>query len=263
MWRIIIVALAIILPLQGVAYGQGFLESILGGGWVDWGSEHGNPMLQQYNSPQFYGSGQYNSLDGPYSGYQGYQGYQGYEAQPVPQPGAYPQQPYPYAPGQYGQPGPPPNWQQYQQPPVQQPPPVSYSAPPQNVPPQPLQPGPQGAPLRPGQYSPGQPPINEPDELPPGATSITTITPEGTTYQYYPPAGQPPPQPQVTPPPARPVKPRAPAPARPQARVRPAAPSQQQAPAEQAPGTGIVAPAPMDIPPGQDPRLGWSRGKKR
>lgn len=267
MIRIAIIVCAVILAVQGPAFGQGILDSIFGqGGLGLWGT---SDPSQQFNSQQYYGNPQEAQQQMYQQGYPGQQpgapagyppGYapQGYSNQP--QQGYYPSQP-----GMYS------DWQNYQVPPQAPapggPPPVSYAAPPgqlapapqyQAGPSAPAQGRPGAAPLRPGQYSPGQLPAGDVEALPSGAVRVTTTTPEGTTVQYYPPTGEPMEgQPGVRPP------------------VRPARPSGATKPRrlkanEQTAGTtaptgdsSVAMPRPVEIPQGQDPRSGWSPAMNR
>jgi hypothetical protein len=105
-----------------------------------------------------------------------------------------------------------------------------------------------------GHYAPAARQVNA-DELPAGAVQVTTTTPEGTQVQYYPPPGMAPEQiPAMQPQPRR-QKPRSAATraraAKPQMREHTAAGNE----AEVAPS--IPMPRPVEIPQGQDPRLGW------
>lgn len=260
MLRVWLVALVLAVALQGIAYGQGFLDSILGpGGLGVWGSPQGQvPVGNQFNSPQFYGGSQ--DPNAMYYQQPGLQGQPpsmtysqpaapGYQQPPAPQQYGYPNQGYVSQPGVYGE------WQNYQTPPTG-PPPVRYSAPPPQTPAGAPAPAASAQPpLRPGQYSPNQGPPAEDDvdRLPPGALRITTTTPEGTIVQYYPPAGAAPPEQTVSAPRRQP-------PARRAAPTRKRAPQTQAAesPAPAASVTGQVAmPKPVEIPSGRDPRSGW------
>ncbi|MEJ2715991.1 MAG: hypothetical protein P8182_02460 [Deltaproteobacteria bacterium] len=262
MLRVLMVALALTVALQGMAYGQGFVDSILGpGGLGFWGTPQGQqPIANQFNSPQFYQGSQ-----GPNGQYFQQPGVQvqpptvtysqpaapGY-AQPgvAPQPYGYPNQGYVSQPGVYGQ------WQNYQAAPTGAPPPVRYSAQqPQAPPGTPAPAASMQSPLRPGQYSPRQgPPMEDDvDRLPPGALRITTTTPEGTTVQYYPPAGQAVPRERTV----REQPRRRPARSAARSRKR-EAPQTQAVESSSASETGQVAmPKPVQIPSGRDPRSGW------
>ncbi len=286
MIRTLALTLALVVALQGIVYGQGLIESIFGQGGFGGATQSQQPMVQQFNDPALYSGGNDpNSPYNPQAGQPGAYGPPGYG-----QPGAAPQQyqqDYPQGGGVYS------DWHRYPpatvggQPPAnyQSQPPVTYSAPPQQPAPSPPQrravraprapsapaagaaatpPGqaygtaPQ-PPLRAGQYSPQQPPpaaLNggDPERLPPGATQITTTTPEGTTVQYFPPppdALQPMPAVQAPP---RQVRPRQAGAA---ARQKASAPQSQPQTADQ--GTaGIAMPKPVEIPAGRDPRSGWT-----
>jgi hypothetical protein len=272
MIRIWIVAILLIVACQGFAYGQGLFESIFGGGQQSAG--------EQFSSPQYYGGTQDPSQ--PFAQPPAGAGQQPMQYQ-QPMGESYPQQQY-YPPG-YGQPGVYSDWHTYV-PGAQAPqPPVSYSAPPpvrQEVGPAPAprrlaappagsvgQPPARGAappaaqtgqpPLRPGQYSPGQRP-GDADQLPAGAVQITTTTPDGTTVQYYPPAGEAlPPQGGVRPQP-RQARPKQAAAASTKKRG-PTAPTAPEGAVSGSEGeaTGIPMPKPVQIPAGRDPRSGWSR----
>lgn len=262
MLRVWMVALVLTVVLQGMAYGQGFVDSILGpGGLGFWGSPQGQqPIVNQFNSPQFYqGSVGPNAQSFQQPGLTGQPPSVTY-SQPTapgyPQPGAapqpygYPNQGYVSQPGVYGQ------WQNYGPTPPGAPPPVRYSAPPPQSPagmPAPVASG--QPPLRPGQYSPRQGPPSEDDvdRLPPGALRITTTTPEGTTVQYYPPSGAAMPPQQTFGAQPRPRPARSPA----QTRKR-ESPETQAAESSNAAATGQIAmPKPVQIPSRRDPRSGW------
>jgi hypothetical protein len=104
--------------------------------------------------------------------------------------------------------------------------------------------------LRPGQYSPHTQPQAFDENLPSGAVRITTQTPDGTTVQYYPPAGE-----EIAPMP----KPRRDQGPNKPARVKKPAQEQGPAPAANQNTSGSIAmPRPMEIPQGQDPRSGWN-----
>lgn len=264
MLRVWMVALVLTVALQGMAYGQGFIDSILGpGGLGIWGISQGQqPIANQFNSPQFY--------QGSHGGNMQYFQQPGLPAQPpamtysqpaapgYPQPGAAPQ-PYGYSypnQGYVSQPGVYAQWHTYQPDATGAPPPVRYSAPQPQIPPSAPAPVAAGRPpLRPGQYSPRQGPPTEDDvdRLPPGALRITTTTPEGTVVQYYPPAGQAvPPQQTIG------ARPR-PRPARSTAQTRKRETAETQAAeSTQTAATGQIAmPKPVQIPAGRDPRSGW------
>lgn len=286
MFRILILITACLIAFQGLAYGQGLLDSVLGpGGLGLWGGDQSQQSFsQQWNSPQAYGGGY-----GPGNPYQQQPGAAGYppsgagpQGYGYPAPGAAPQG-YGYpAPGAAPQGySPPPSggmyadWQSYQPGAQGTPPPVSYSSPapqqmpqatsqqyaPQAMPQQqpragvapPGQGGPQ-TPLRPGQYAPRQGPMDV-DSLPPGATQITTTTPDGTTVQYYPPPGEPVPPAGAVARPPRQARPRAAAGQAGKKQVT--APKASVAPTEQS-TTGIAMPKPVEAPPSQDPRAGWT-----
>jgi hypothetical protein len=262
MLRVWIVALVLAVALQGSAYGQGVLDSILGpGGLGVWGTPQDQaPIANQFNSPQFYrGSQDPNAMYYQQPALPGQQpsvtysqpAAPGYPQQTAPQQYGYPNQGYASQPGVYGQ------WQNYQPSPTGAPPPVRYSAPQLQAPAGTPAPAASAQPrLRPGQYSPNQGPPSEDDvdRLPPGALRVTTTTPQGTIVQYYPPAGEAPPQQTVT-------APRRQRPARRVAPTRTKAPETQAAEAPESPAasaTGQVAmPKPVEIPSGRDPRSGW------
>jgi len=268
MIRIAIILCALILVLQGPAFGQGILDSVLGpGGLGLWGA---GDSSQQFNTQQYYGSPQEGQQQMYPQGYPGQQptAPQGY-SQGYPQQGYGQASPQPYNPSQQGVYS---DWQNYQSPPESPaptgPPPARYVAPPVQTAPAPQVQGPPmappqvppgGAPLRPGQYSPGQPPVGDVEQLPSGAVRVTTTTPEGTTVQYYPPAGEPiQGQPGIRPQTRQPgaqgaTKPR---------RIR--AKEQTAAPAAPTTGSNAVAmPKPVEIPQGQDPRTGWGPAVNR
>ncbi|MFH0960201.1 MAG: hypothetical protein V1897_16020 [Pseudomonadota bacterium] len=246
MSKIVLIAMILILtPAVGSA--QGILDSVMGpGGLGIWGGGNSN----QFNYQQFQGQEQaqqqgYNQGPNPYAQpAPGYGPPQGYSAPP-----AYPN---------YSQQGVYSDWQNYQGPAEspQGPPPVRYTAPPpqQTAPPQSYGVAPQvGQPqqLRPGQYSPHTQPQAFDENLPAGAVRITTQTPDGTTVQYYPPAGE--------------EAPPVPKPRRGQSANKPARvkkPAQEQSSAattnQNAGGGSIAMPKPMEIPRGQDPRTGWN-----
>ncbi|MBI4964239.1 MAG: hypothetical protein HY913_13250 [Desulfomonile tiedjei] len=270
---------AMILALQGPAFGQGVLDSLFGpGGLGLWGGG-GDP--QQFNTQQFYGNPQEAQQQMYPQGYPGQQpgAPQGYPQAP---PQGYPPQGYgqqSYPPQGYGQQGTPgyyypgqqgtySDWQNYQTPPEGPapagPPPVRYSAPPVQTAPAPQvqaappQGPPGGAPLRPGQYSPYQPPTGDVEALPSGAVRVTTTTPDGTTIQYYPPSGEPVQgQPGVRPQ-TRQTQQSSATKAR---RVKP----REQTASPAAPGgdPSVAMPRPVEIPQGQDPRTGWGPAVNR
>jgi hypothetical protein len=282
MLRTGLVVIALVLALQCQASAQGFLDSIFGpSGLGLWGDS----FTSQFNSPEPQAAG--NQMPGQM--YQGYPQAPGYQQQYYPsQQGYAPQQyaPQQYAPqgqGYYPQPGgqvgatPP---QQYSQP-QQYASPQQYGeqqyAPQQQAPVQQFTPQQQAAPtdvqrnrtqrapaasgLRPGQYSPtpqpaapGQLPISA-DDLPPGAVSISTTTPEGTRVEYYPPAGE-------QGPPAAGVRQRprqqkqgTPSAAQPR-RIQPREQMTSDSGTENS-SAPIAMPKPVEIPGGQDPRSGW------
>lgn len=215
--------------------------------------QQGYPQAQGYDYPQ-QGYGYPPAQQGYQSPQQGYQyPQQGYYQYP---PQGYPPQSYGYGQGYSWQGGSQQGLQsEWQQQPAAVQPPVQYSAP---QPQAPQQPAPavtrQARPATatpPSSPSPDQPGSGEgvfDDSLPPGAVRVTTITPEGTTVQYYPPAGE---AAQAQPAAAR----------RPAQRVRSqAAQRDGSKPAEtRKPSTSSIAmPKPTQIPKGQDPRAGWS-----
>ncbi len=277
MLRTGLVVIALVFSLQCQASAQGFLDSIFGpSGLGLWGDS----FTSQFNSPEPYAAG--NQMPGqmPYQGYPqapGYQqqyppqqGYapqqyapqgQSYYPQPEGQVGAAPPQQYSYpqqyaSPQQYG-------GQQYgpqQQAPVQQFAPQQQAAPANEQRATRTQRAPAAAGLKPGQYSPtqqpmasGQLPIRA-DDLPPGAVSISTTTPEGTRVEYYPPAGEQAPPAGVRQRP-RQQKQSTPSPAQPRRiQHREQMTSENGTEASAAP---IAMPKPVEIPGGQDPRSGW------
>jgi hypothetical protein len=269
MVRIVIIVCALILAAQGTAFSQGILDSIFGAGGLGlWGS--GDPS--QFNPQQHYGTPQdaqmqQQALYGPGGYPQGYapQGYaqQGYAPQGYGSQGT----PGYYYPGQQGTYS---DWQNYQVPPQTAAPagptPVRYTAPPgqaaapqvQGALPAPAPVARGGAPLRPGQYAPNQPPQEGVEALPSGAVRITTTTPDGTTVQYYPPAGEPMEgQPAVRQPtrrvqPAGTTKPR---------RIR--AREKTSSGAASGNASSVAMPRPVEIPQGQDPRSGWGPAVNR
>jgi hypothetical protein len=287
MLRAGVLVIAVLVALQGAVYGQGILESVFGpsGLGITGG---GMPQSPGDNSQYFSGNpdpSQPQSLQPGYPGQnmqggynQGYQGYpqQGYDAQGYPPQQGYdaqgypPQQGYGYPQQQvqnYQQEGASPQWNY-------QPPAVSYQQ--QRQAPQSPQPPPQAAA---GQRRQRQPAVSvqapaapEPqpygapyggqygDDLPAGAVRITNTTPEGTSVQFYPPAGMPMPDQGVSPQGARQPRPR-------QATARTGAkPPQQKQPKEQQPtqaadagqgASSIPMPKPVQIPEKQDPRNVW------
>ncbi|MBI5249979.1 MAG: hypothetical protein HY912_10840 [Desulfomonile tiedjei] len=111
-------------------------------------------------------------------------------------------------------------------------------------------------PLRPGQYSPSQPSPGPgqatADDLPAGAVRIMTTTPDGTTVQYYPPAGEPDSEGV-----ARPQRQRRPTAAKPVRQRQVQQPTEETSAAQTQQGTSPIAmPKPMEMPK-QDPRYGW------
>lgn len=276
MVRIAIAALVLVLVIPGLAPAQGLLDSIFGSGGLGlWGS--GSDSGSQFN-PQSYGGYQYPGSQGqqPYPG--GAQAAPGYPQGYAP-PGYGPQAPgyYPQGQGYYPQQqGMYSDWQnypygaagtapqtQYSAPPQQYQAPQQYTGPPAGAqPPAPAQRGTAVAPtLRPGQYSPGQLPTTS-DDLPPGAVSITTTTPEGTRVEYYPPAGEP------TEGARGAVRPRPRQQRQPSAGGATAArrtqPKEQSAVGGAASGSAPIAmPSPVEIPRGQDPRSGWGPAVNR
>ncbi|MGO9118158.1 MAG: hypothetical protein ACLQPD_11175 [Desulfomonilaceae bacterium] len=278
MLRTGLVVIALVFALQCQASAQGFLDSIFGpSGLGLWGDS----FTSQFNSPEPYAAG--NQMPGqmPYQGYpqapgaqqqyyppqQGYapqqyapQG-QSYYPQPEGQVGAaHPQQdssPQQYAsPQQYG-------GQQYapqQQAPVQQFSPQQQAAPTSGQATNRTQRAPAASGLRPRQYSPtpqlgapGQLPISA-DDLPPGAVSISTTTPEGTRVEYYPPAGEQAPPTGVRQRP-RQQKQSTPSAAQPR-RIQQREQMTSESGTENSTAP-IAMPKPVEIPGGQDPRSGW------
>jgi hypothetical protein len=261
------IALMMIIAFQGFAFGQGLLDSILGpGGLGIWGGGSD----QQFN-PQ----GTYGSQPGPQQYYQP-PGQQQYQQQYGAQQGVYPDW-YNQSPAVAGTPGvqyggvpqqysdqqpqyqqsPPQQYQQYpqqQQYQMQYPPQQGYAQPPQQyASPQQGAPQVQQQQLRPGQYSSNQPPPGpgqmSADDLPSGAVRIMTTTPDGTTVQYYPPAGDPDAG-TVAPQQQRRTSPKPARQRQTQQQTSTSAPQTQQ-------GTAPIAmPKPVE-PPKQDPRYGW------
>jgi len=285
MLRTGLLTIAMIVALQGLCFGQGFLDSLLGpSGLGLWSGS--DPSAQQYNNPQMWGGA-------PGQAQQPYQqpGGPGQQQMTYPQgayPPGYPQQGYGYQQPQgysYQQQGVYGDWQNYPPAPIggnpqqysttqespapqQYPSQQQYQQPQRYVAPS-VQAAPdqtaQGAPgqpaLRPGQYAPGQLPITA-DDLPPGAVRMTTTTPEGTRVEYYPPADEPgAPQGTVQPAPRR-LKPK---PAAPRAQtVKRAQPREQTTGGvESTGGSSIAMPKPVEIPQGQDPRYGWGAAVNR
>jgi hypothetical protein len=244
MSKIALISMLLILtPAVGSA--QGILDSVMGpGGLGVWGGGNSN----QFNYQQFQGQEQaqqpsYPQGANPYAQPStGYAPPQGYAAPPT----------YP----NYSQQGVYSDWQNYQGPAEspQGPPPVRYTAPPpQQSPYQTPGVAPQVGQtqqLRPGQYSPHTQPQAFDENLPAGAVRITTQTPDGTTVQYYPPAGE---EENLMP------KPRRRQAATKPARVKkPAQETTSTATTNQNTGGSIAMPRPVEIPRGQDPRSGWN-----
>ena len=284
MLRTGLVVIALVFALQCQASAQGFLDSIFGpSGLGLWGDS----FTSQFNSPEPYAAG--NQMPGqmPYQGYpqapgaqqqyyppqQGYapqqyapQG-QSYYPQPEGQVGGPPQQLFPAAglfPSAICFPSAVHGGQQYapqQQAPVQQFSPQQQAAPTSGQVTNRTQRAPAASGLKPRQYSPtpqlgapGQLPISA-DDLPPGAVSVSTTTPEGTRVEYYPPAGE------QAPPPAgvrqrpRQQKQSTPSAAQPRRiQQREQMTSESKTENSTAP---IAMPKPVEIPGGQDPRSGW------
>lgn len=278
MIRASMIALVMIIAFQGLACGQGILDSVLGpGGLGIWGGDSSrqfNPQGYNDQPPGPQQQQQYYPPQGqqPYSPQQ-YGPQQGVNADWYNQPPAAGSQGAQYgsAPQQYPeqqQYGGQPQYQQYppQQPYQQQMPPQQGYAPPQGQYAAPQQVAPQRLPqqqLRPGQYT-QAPPAQGPgqgtaDDLPAGAVRIMTTTPDGTTVQYYPPSGEPDAEGAV-----RPQRQRKPAGAKPSARQKQ---SQQQADqssvVQSQQGTAPIAmPKPVEMPK-QDPRYGWGAAVDR
>jgi len=290
-----IVIIAVLLAMPGTVFAQGILDSVLGqGGLGIWGPQTGQfdspqyyggsmsaapaypqgPEQQQYGGgyPQGYGypqnQGYGNNQSGFYPDWYYNQPQAGTQAAPPVQYSAPPTAQYQGPPpAQYQAPPP----AQYQAPPpaqYQAPPPVQYAAPqvarPQQQVMPPQQMGyPQGASAPPppsqGQY----PPVSGFDSsfqfdetLPAGAVRVTTSTPDGTTVQYYPPNAET----QMMAPPAQapgtqPQTMQRPAPRRLRAGQAQAAKAQTATPKQ---ASSIAMPKPVQIPQGQDPRIGWS-----
>ncbi|MEW6529513.1 MAG: hypothetical protein AB1473_01675 [Thermodesulfobacteriota bacterium] len=276
MIRIVAFTLAIVVSLSGLAFAQGgFLDSIFGpSGLGLWGGGYDQQSVQQYNSPGFYGApnpaqqsyGQWPGQQ-PDMGYQQQMGYQ-QPAPYYPQPGYGETGPYP-SPGATH-----PDWYQQQQ--QQQytqtpPPPVEYGpapvqtpapAPPQVRAARPAQPAPRAA-ARPAPGR-GQDPgaqIPRDEALPSGAVKITTITPQGTRVEYYPPPpGMEQPDQAAVRPQRRPAATRTPAQTERKPEARRIAPSPSAADSS---GSSIAMPSPVQVPKGQDPRSGWGAAVDR
>jgi hypothetical protein len=267
MLRTGLVVIGLILALQCQASAQGFLDSIFGpSGLGLWGDN----FTGQFNSPEPYASGNQFPGQTQYQGYPQAPGYQQQYYPPqqgyAPQGQGYYQQPGAAAPQQYSYSQQYAPTQQYgsQQYAPQQPAPVQQLTPQQRVAPtngqraSRAQRAPASA-RTPTQYAPtpqpgapGQLPISA-DDLPPGAVSISTTTPEGTRVEYYPPQGE------QGPPPGVRQRPR-------QKKQSKAASTQPRhiKPRQQTSGVGpeasaapIAMPKPVEIPGGQDPRAGW------
>jgi hypothetical protein len=129
-------------------------------------------------------------------------------------------------------------------------------------------------PLRPGQYARRQPAPTSVDDLPPGAVRVTTITPEGTSVQTYPPAGTPMPMSATMQPGASQVQQgprRLRAKQKRRTRVKRPTPSHSQsaplskqvASSTTAEKQHIAMPTPVAVPQNKDPRIGWGRAVKR
>jgi hypothetical protein len=265
-----------IVAFQGTAWSQGFFDSILGpSGMGLWGTS--NPT--SFDNPQYYGG---NTSSDPRAYQQG--GYpQGY-GQPQPGYGAQqgygtpPQQGYSTPPqqGGYNQQGVYPQWQGYQ-PPQSPAPQVQYSTPPTQAstyqyPPAtaPVQQAPAAATVQqpptagPIQQAPAagpaDPSLDFDPNLPAGAVRITTTTPEGTSVQYYPPAGQQaPPQNTVRSSPPN----RRSAPARRRIRANQSKPARSRSTSSRKQPASIAMPKPVQIPPGQNPLAGWGPAVNR
>jgi hypothetical protein len=256
--------LALIGATQGLCFGQGILDSVLGpGGLGIWGGDSSHLTNQQYPSapPQ---------QQPPYQDQQ-----PAYPGQQAPYPGAgYPQNPYYNQQGVYG------DWQNYppatiggagqdQYPAEQQYQPPQYSTqtqtvpqvqgPPQVAPQQPPVQAQMQQPMLPRQYPPGPPPVRA-EDLPAGAVRITTTTPDGTTVQFYPPDGQPMQEPGVAPP-QQPRRMRAKPSTAKQAAPRATQPREKTGAAPSS-GDGVAMPKPVEVPQG-DPRYGWGSAINR
>lgn len=252
----ILIAVVLIVAFQGVAFGQGILDSVLGpGGLGIWGGSSNQFDSQpSYGAPQMPQQGYQQpgaAMPGQPQGYQPYYNQQGvysdwHNQQPAMQ---VPPGQQPVVQEQYEAPPQP----QYQQQPYQQ----QYAAPQQYGPPQ--QPARRQAPLRPGQYAPDRNPAamgaGTAEDLPSGAVRITTTTPDGTTVQYYAPTGEVDEGDQVRPRPRR----QAPRPAR----ERQSQQQTDQSGAVQQGNAPIAMPRPVQIPQGQDPRYGWGTAVDR
>jgi hypothetical protein len=287
MTRIGLLILAVIILLPGMALGQGLLDAVFGSGGLGiWG----NQPASQFDNPRYYGGMSAAGQSSPQTGYaypqQGYQqspdyGYaqQGYgQAQQY----AYPQQGYAQGQGypqtQGGDPGYSyygsnqgiySEWQGYQ-PAASAPPQVQYSAPQAQYSQPPArqaararQPQVAVSPTAPPQPQSTQAGVGEgsgfDESLPPGAVRLTTITPEGTTVQYY----GPPPEPgQLQPATAAPQQRTRSHSARAARSAKPAA-SRSKAASLQKPRSAIAMPKPVQIPKGRDPRAGWAPGVDR
>ncbi len=255
----------------GNCFGQGLLDSVLGpGGLGVWGSN------QNVSTPNYgpYGSGapnaqyqppqqqQYQAQAPMHPGYNQPGVYGDWQNYPPAVTGTPEQMQYPasadgsavqqqYSPqAQAQQQQYPPQYQQ-QAPQAQGGRPMSWQAPPGQPQPQPQAVQGGQAPMQ-GQAQPQQaPPQVSAEDLPAGAVRITTTTPDGTSVEYYPPAGQPmyaPEQAPPAPPQPQPVKPR---------RLKHKQ-AKEQKPAQAAPNRGPIAmPKPVPIPQNQDPRYGW------
>ncbi len=257
MVRICITAIVMCIAANGIAFGQGFFESVFGpsGLGLTTGNPHSQATLRRFNSPLFYGGSALSRQPNLQQQY----GARGNT------PGQHPQQP-PYYQGQqrgqyHNSRGIHADWATYPRAswnpsaaPVQQPAPQFQQAPrPQH------QPSNAQAPLRPGQYSPGQAPDAGVNSMPTGGQQIITTTQNGTTVQYYgPPTGPGQNQAQPPAPAAQPQPQPAPARALPQSRTLGA----QQPVRETAPGL-IAMPEPTQIPAGRDPRSGWAPAVNR
>lgn len=261
-------AVALTLMFGVPAFGQGLFDSVLGpGGLGLWGGSSGyeQQMLNQFNSPSFYGGmnqGQSNYTS-PQQVPQGYQGQAPAYGQGYPPPATSPYQ------GYGGQQGVYPDWYSYQpgavaqpQPATAAPPgPVRYTAPP----PQPAQP-PVQEPQPPAEQARvmPQPGEIEAEDLPPGAVHITTITPSGTTVQYYPPAGALPVQPQAQvqqqPQPNRNVRRRTEQ--KPRINARRGNAGRTTSRESGASDSTVAMPQPVRLPQQMDPRMGWDTGNR-
>jgi len=216
MLRTGLITIAMIAALQGICFGQGFLDSILGpGGLGFWGGS--DAASQQYKNPQMGGGAQGPSQQ-PYQ-QPAASGQQqityppaGAQAHPQGYPGkgdGYPQQGYSdQQQGVYGRPqnyppapigGNP--WQssatqafsapQQYQASQQSQAPQQYAAPQAQAAPGRAAQAPSGQPLyRPRPYAPGQAPVTA-DDPHRGAVRMITITPKGPGVQYHPPVDEP------------------------------------------------------------------------